>query len=81
MFIDITPVTVWTPTGLKSASRFEVRYVNYQNGPAIADCHLWTADEEVSSLLVGATEAQCSAWTDDATFYAVLAANAGLAAA
>lgn len=79
--IDITPVSVWTPTGVQSATKFEVRYVNYIRGTAVADCHLHTGGAEsvqVSSQLVSATEEQCAVWTDDVAFYRVLAQNAGL---
>lgn len=79
MNIAISPVSVWTPTGTKTATQFGVRYVNYENGPAVADCVLLTASgEEVSSQLVNATEAQTAAWTTDEAFYKVLAQNAGL---
>jgi len=77
--IPIPPVSVWTPTGTKTATQFNVRYVNYQNGPAVADCQLLdAAGAEVASQLVNATEAQTAAWTDDVGFYEVLAQNAGL---
>ena len=77
--IAIAPVSVWTPTGTKTATQFSVRYVNYQNGPAVADCQLLdAAGAEVATQLVNATEAQTASWTDDAAFYAVLAQNAGL---
>jgi hypothetical protein len=77
--IAISPVSVWTPTGTKTATQFNVRYVNYQNGPAVADCQLLdAAGAEVASQLVNATEAQTAAWTDDVGFYEVLAQNAGL---
>jgi hypothetical protein len=77
--IAISPVSVWTPAGTKSATQFNVRYVNYQNGPAVADCQLLdAAGAEVASQLVNATEAQTAAWTDDVGFYEVLAQNAGL---
>jgi hypothetical protein len=77
--IAITPVTVWTSTGTKTAVNFGVRYVNYQNGPAVADTTLIDADgNEVTTQLVQATQAQTDAWTDDATFYTILAENAGL---
>ena len=79
MNIAISPVSVWTPSGTKTATQFGVRYVTYQNGPAVADCVLLdAAGAEVSAQLVNATEAQTAAWTDDASFYAVLATNAGL---
>lgn len=79
MNIAISPVSVWTPTGTKTATQFGVRYVNYENGPAVADCVLLTASgEEVSAQLVNATEAQTDAWTTDEAFYKVLAQNAGL---
>ena len=77
--INIQPVSVWTPTGTKTATQFSVRYVNYQNGPAIADTVLLdAAGAEVATQLVNATEAQTAAWTDDEAFYKVLAENAGL---
>ena len=77
--IAISPVSVWTSSGTKSATQFGVRYVTYQGGPAVADCVLLdAAGSEVSAQLVNATEAQTDAWTDDASFYAVLAQNAGL---
>ena len=77
--IAISPVSVWTPAGTKSATQFAVRYVNYVNGPVVADCQLLdAAGAEVASQLVNATEAQTAAWTDDVGFYKVLAQNAGL---
>jgi len=77
--VPIQSVSVWTPTGTKAATQFAVRYVNYQNGPAVADTILLDVDgAEVASQLVNATEAQTAAWTSDEAFYAVLATNAGL---
>ena len=79
--IAIQPVTVWTSTGTKTAVNFGVRYVNYQNGPAIADTVLLDADgNEVSTQLVNATAEQTSQWDgdNDTAFYTVLAENAGL---
>jgi len=77
--INVQPVSVWTPTGTKSATKFTARYVSYQNGPAVADCVLLDASgAEVSCQLVNATEAQTDAWTTDEAFYKVLAQNAGL---
>ena len=77
--INVSPVSVWTSSGTKSATQFGVRYVNYQNGPAVADCVLLdAAGAEVSSQLVNATEAQTDTWTSDEAFYKVLAQNAGL---
>jgi hypothetical protein len=79
--IAIEPVTVWTSTGTKTAVNFGVRYVNYQNGPAVADTVLLDADgNEVSTQLVNATETQTADWNgdDDIPFYTVLAENAGL---
>ena len=77
--IAISPVSVWTPAGTKSATQFNVRYVNYQNGPAVADCQLLdAAGAEVSSQLVNATAEQTATWTSDTAFYKVLAQNAGL---
>lgn len=77
--IAISPVSVWTPTGTKTATQFNVRYVQYVNGPAVADTQLLdAAGAEVAAQLVNATEAQTAAWTDDEAFYKVLAQNAGL---
>jgi len=77
--INVSPVSVWTSSGTKTATQFGVRYVNYQNGPAVADCVLLdAAGAEVSAQLVNATEAQTDAWTTDEAFYKVLAQNAGL---
>jgi hypothetical protein len=79
MNIAISPVSVWTSSGTKTATQFGVRYVNYVNGPAVADCVLLdAAGAEVSAQLVNATEAQTDAWTTDEAFYKVLAQNAGL---
>jgi hypothetical protein len=79
MNIEISPVSVWTRSGIKTATQFGVRYVNYQGGPAVADCVLLdAAGAEVSAQLVNATEAQTDAWTTDEAFYKVLAQNAGL---
>jgi len=60
---------------------FEVRYVNYTDPTAVADCHLLDADgvEIMPVGLVPATAEQCAEWTDDAAFAAVLAVNAGFA--
>jgi hypothetical protein len=77
--ISIAPVSVWTASGTKTATKFTARYVSYQNGPAVADCVLLdAAGAEVSAQLVNATEAQTDAWTNDEAFYKVLAQNAGL---
>lgn len=77
--ISIVPISVWTPSGVRTATKFAVRYVNYQNGPAIADCQLLDDnDQEVTSQLVQATEEQTAQWSTDEQFYAVLATNAGL---
>lgn len=77
--IAISPVSVWTPSGPKTATQFNVRYVNYKNGPAVADAQLLDANgAEVGSATVFATAEQTAAWTNDEAFYEVLAQNAGL---
>jgi hypothetical protein len=77
--INVSPVSVWTPTGTKTATGFFPRYINYQNGPAVADCQLLdAAGAEVAAQLVNATAAQTATWTSDEAFYKVLAQNAGL---
>ena len=81
MNIAIEPVSVWTSTGTKTATQFQVRYVNYQNGPAIADTILLDeSGAEVATQLVNATAEQTALWdgADDAPFYEQLAINAGL---
>jgi hypothetical protein len=81
MNIAIEPVSVWTSTGTKTAVAFNVRYVNYQNGPAIADTILLDeSGAEVATQLVNATAEQTAQWegADDAPFYEQLAINAGL---
>lgn len=81
--INIVPVNIWTGTGVVSANKFEVRYVTYTAPSAVADCHLWVDDgngsvTEVAGKIVTATQQQCEAWTDDVTFFSILATNAGL---
>lgn len=68
-----------SPANPKVGTQFEVRYVNYSAPTAVADCHLLDdAGVEVMSIgLVQATAEQCAAWTDDVSFAAVLAVNAG----
>jgi hypothetical protein len=81
MNIAIEPVSVWTSTGTKTAVAFNVRYVNYQNGPAIADTILLDeSGAEVATQLVNATAEQTAQWdgADDTPFYEQLAINAGL---
>lgn len=78
--IVISPVTLWTPTGAKTAVGFNVRYVNFNGVTAVADCQLLDADgAEASSQLVNASAEQCANWGEDnVPFYRVLAQNAGL---
>jgi hypothetical protein len=78
--VNITPVSVWTSTGTKSAVKFGVRYTNYNNdGTSTSDTVLLdAAGSEVAAQLVNASAAQTAAWTDDEAFYKVLAENAGL---
>lgn len=79
MTISIAPYTIGSPNSPKIGTTFSVRYINYSAPTAVADCVLLdAAGAEVSAQLVNATEAQTDAWTDDASFYAVLAENAGL---
>jgi len=82
MKIDITQVSIWTSSGLTNANKFEVRRVVYENGSAKAECYLWS-DTELGSIClfsqqVEVSQEQCSNWIDDASFFAVIAANAGL---
>jgi len=77
--IPISPYTMGSPNAPKIGVIFSVRYIQYTGVTAIADCHLLDAEgaEIMAVGLVPATAEQCAAWTDDATFAAVLAVNAG----
>jgi hypothetical protein len=68
-----------SPAQPKVGTQFEVRYINYSDPTAVADCHLLDADgvEIMPVGLVPATAEQCADWTNDAAFAAVLAVNAG----
>ena len=68
-----------SPNAPKTGVIFSVRYVQYTDPTAVADCHLLDAEgvEIMPVGLVPATAEQCAAWTDDAAFAAVLAVNAG----
>ena len=68
-----------SPAQPKVGVLFEVRYVNYTDPTAVADCHLLDAQgvEIMPVGLVPATAEQCAEWTDDETFAGVLAVNAG----
>ena len=78
--IPIAPYTMGSPAQPKVGTQFEVRYIQYTSPTAVADCHLLDADgvEIMPVGLVPATEEQCAAWTDDATFAGVFAVNAGI---
>ena len=79
MNIAISPVPIWTPTGIKQATHFRVRYTNYQNGPSVSCAILLdSSGEEIASQMINATEQQTSTWTSDEAFYKLLAQNAGL---
>jgi len=77
--IPISPYTMGSPNAPKTGVIFSVRYVQYTDPTAVADCHLLDAEgvEIMPVGLVPATAEQCAEWTDDAAFAAVLAVNAG----
>ena len=79
ILVPIAPYTMGSPAQPKVGVLFQVRYINYTSPTAVADCHLLDADgvEIMPVGLVPATAEQCAEWTDDATFAAVLAVNAG----
>ena len=79
MTIAIAPYTIGSPGAPKVGTQFEVRYVNYTDPTAVADCHLLDAAgvEILAVGLIQATAEQCAAWTNDDAFAAVLAVNAG----
>jgi hypothetical protein len=77
--ISIVPVSVWTPDGVKTATKFGIKYITYINGFVSANTSIINdEDHEISSQAVNATPAQTNLWTDDIEFYKVLAQNAGL---
>jgi len=77
--IPISPYTMGSPNAPKTGVIFSVRYVQYTDPTAVADCHLLDAQgvEIMPVGLVPATAEQCAEWTDDAAFAAVVAVNAG----
>ncbi len=76
---SISPVSVWTPAGVVSATKFRVNSVVYAGGTARASCQLFSAGgTALADQSVNATAEQCAEWTDDDAFYRVLAQNAGL---
>ena len=85
MKIDIAPVIIWTSSGLVEANKFEVRRIIYENGSAKAESYLWSDTDAgsicLSSQQVEVTQEQCVDWSDDTTFYIVIAGNAGLSPA
>jgi hypothetical protein len=78
VILDINPISVWSSSGIKQANRFEVCYIQYMNGGVSAQCRILKDNIEVISQIVTATPDQTSTWTDDLSFYKVLAQNAGL---
>jgi len=68
-----------SPAAPKVGTLFEVRYVNYTDPTAVADCHLLDAEgvEIMPVGLVPATAEQCAVWVNDEKFAGVLAVNAG----
>jgi len=79
MTIPIAPYTMGSPAAPKVGTLFEVRYVNYTDPTAVADCHLLDAEgvEIMPVGLVPATAEQCAVWVNDEKFAGVLAVNAG----
>ena len=79
MTIAIAPYTIGSPGAPKVGTQFEVRYIQYTDPTAVADCHLLDASgvEILAVGLIQATAEQCAAWTNDDAFAAVLAVNAG----
>lgn len=79
--IDIEPIAVWTPNGAKTAVKFAVDSVRYENGPAYATCRLIdVGGAGIAEQNIAATSEQTALWSgdDDIPFYKVLAENAGL---
>ena len=77
--IPISPYTMGSPNAPKTGVIFSVRYVQYTDPTAVADCHLLDAEgvEIMPVGLVPATAEQCAEWTNDDVFAGVLAVNAG----
>lgn len=77
--VNISPVQIWTSSGIKTATLFRVSSVQYNGGPVTATCHLLSSEEEyIVTQIVSATAEQTANWNDDLSFYAVLAQNTGL---
>ena len=77
--IPISPYTMGSPNAPKTGVIFSVRYVQYTDPTAVADCHLLDAEgvEIMPVGLVPATAEQCAVWVNDDVFAGVLAVNAG----
>jgi hypothetical protein len=79
--IDIQSISVWTPNGAKTAVKFSVDSVNYQNGPAFAICRLIDSNGAgIAEQTIAASPEQTALWNgdDDLPFYRVIAQNANL---
>lgn len=79
--IDIQPIAVWTPNGARTAVKFAVDSVRYENGPAYATCRLIDVNGAgIAEQNIAATAQQTEQWNgdNDTPFYKVLAQNAGL---
>jgi len=77
--IPISPYTMGSPNAPKTGVIFSVRYIQYTDPTAVADCHLLDAEgvEIMPVGLVPATAEQCAVWVNDEKFAGVLAVNAG----
>lgn len=77
--ISIASYKIGSPASPKFGTQFRVNFIQYSAPTAAAHCVLLdAAGVEIMPLgLIGATAAQCSAWSDDTAFAAVLAVNAG----
>lgn len=78
--IAIQPVSIWGNGGTKQAVTFAVSSVSY-DATGIATGFYSLLDGSGVSLLsssIMATAEQTAGWTDDVSFYKVLAGNAGL---
>lgn len=84
MKIIIEPVSIYSPSGVSSATKFEVRYVTYTpEGGAVADTHLYKvvegSDVEVGSgATVVVSQSDCDTWTDDVDFFRLIATRINL---
>lgn len=90
MKINITPISVYSNSGVQIATQFDLYNITYipDNG-AMANTRLLSAEEinadgidtgskELSSSYIKVSQAICDTWTDDANFIKAIAQSINL---